>query len=161
AVKAEESSSGVVDYAFQGDRWTRESNLYHLSARDYASKFMRFTSADSIIPDPLDPQSYNRYSYVGNNPTNYIDPSGHIRMMKLDAETYAPTGGGGGIPTGKGFGGFGGYGGTDEMDARGWWTEHYGSDPLDASYENYSDAYESQQAYFPDWARAGVTQGMK
>jgi hypothetical protein len=32
---------------------------------------------DSIIPDPSNPQSWNRFSYVINNPINRIDPSGH------------------------------------------------------------------------------------
>jgi len=34
-------------------------------------------TADSIIPDALDGQSYNRYSYVGNGPLSATDPSGH------------------------------------------------------------------------------------
>lgn len=37
----------------------------------------RFISADTIIPNPADPQSFNRYSYVRNNPINLTDPSGH------------------------------------------------------------------------------------
>jgi hypothetical protein len=37
----------------------------------------RFISADTIIPDPANPQSLNRYSYCLNNPLKYIDPSGH------------------------------------------------------------------------------------
>jgi hypothetical protein len=36
----------------------------------------RFLSADSTIPDPADPESYNRYSYTVNNPLTYTDPSG-------------------------------------------------------------------------------------
>jgi hypothetical protein len=32
---------------------------------------------DTVIPDLSNPQSWNRYSYVTNNPTRYNDPSGH------------------------------------------------------------------------------------
>lgn len=34
-------------------------------------------SADTIVPDAANPQSFNRYSYVNNNPINFNDPSGH------------------------------------------------------------------------------------
>jgi hypothetical protein len=34
-------------------------------------------SADTIVPGAANPQAYNRYSYVLNNPLRYIDPSGH------------------------------------------------------------------------------------
>jgi hypothetical protein len=30
-----------------------------------------------MVPDPENPQQYNRYSYTLNNPLRYIDPSGH------------------------------------------------------------------------------------
>ena len=36
----------------------------------------RFLSADPYIKNPLNPQNYNRYSYVNNNPLSYIDPTG-------------------------------------------------------------------------------------
>ena len=36
----------------------------------------RFLSADPTIPDPSNPQSYNRYGYTVNNPLTYIDPTG-------------------------------------------------------------------------------------
>jgi hypothetical protein len=38
----------------------------------------RFIQADTIVPSPGNPQSWNRYAYVYNNPVGYSDPSGHI-----------------------------------------------------------------------------------
>ncbi|MGD9585084.1 MAG: RHS repeat-associated core domain-containing protein, partial [Lysobacterales bacterium] len=38
----------------------------------------RFIQADSIVQDPFDPQSLNRYAYVLNNPLSATDPSGNI-----------------------------------------------------------------------------------
>jgi hypothetical protein len=35
-------------------------------------------SPDSIISTPWNPQSFNRYTYVLNNPLKYVDPTGHI-----------------------------------------------------------------------------------
>ena len=50
--------------------------LNHMNGRVEDSVTGRFLSADRFIPDPTDSQSYNRYSYVVNNPLSYIDPSG-------------------------------------------------------------------------------------
>ena len=36
----------------------------------------RMLSADPNIPDPTNAQSYNRYSYVNNNPLTFSDPNG-------------------------------------------------------------------------------------
>ncbi len=37
----------------------------------------RFLSADSIVPEPGNPQDLNRFAYSLSNPTKYTDPSGH------------------------------------------------------------------------------------
>jgi GH24 family phage-related lysozyme (muramidase) len=37
----------------------------------------RFLQPDTIIPDPANPQSWNRFSYVLNNPIRFNDPTGH------------------------------------------------------------------------------------
>ncbi len=54
-----------------------ETDLINMNARLYDPTIARFISADSIIPDMYDTQSFNRYSYVKNNPLKYVDPSGH------------------------------------------------------------------------------------
>ncbi|HEX4860812.1 MAG TPA: RHS repeat-associated core domain-containing protein, partial [Rhizomicrobium sp.] len=51
--------------------------LVNLNARLYDPSIGRFMSADSIIPDPNDLQSYNRYTYVDNRPLSLTDPTGH------------------------------------------------------------------------------------
>jgi hypothetical protein len=38
---------------------------------------------DSLIPDPSNPQSLNRYSYVENRPVNFNDPTGHQKEKEL------------------------------------------------------------------------------
>lgn len=40
----------------------------------------RFLQPDSIIPGAANPQSWNRFSYVTNNPLRYTDPTGHKRV---------------------------------------------------------------------------------
>ncbi|MBN1403448.1 MAG: RHS repeat-associated core domain-containing protein [Opitutales bacterium] len=49
-----------------------------LDGRIYDPQLGRFLSADPIIQDPYNLQSYNRYSYCMNNPLSHIDPSGYI-----------------------------------------------------------------------------------
>ena len=54
-----------------------EVGLIHMNGRLYNAKLARFVSADPLIPDPMNTQSYNRYSYVRNQPTYFTDPSGY------------------------------------------------------------------------------------
>jgi RHS repeat-associated protein len=54
--------------------------LYYYGARWYDPSLGRFAQADSIIPGANDPQSWDRYSYVKNNPVGYRDPSGHTSV---------------------------------------------------------------------------------
>jgi RHS repeat-associated protein len=55
-----------------------ESGLDYFGARYYASTQGRFTSTDPLDESAhiLLPQTWNRYSYVLNNPLNVIDPNG-------------------------------------------------------------------------------------
>ena len=45
-------------------------------ARHYDPSLGRFVQPDTIVPEPGNPQALNRYSYVGNNPLRYTDPTG-------------------------------------------------------------------------------------
>jgi RHS repeat-associated protein len=51
--------------------------LIYMNARWYLPGLGRFISADTLVPNPSNPQSYNRYSYTNNNPLLYTDPTGH------------------------------------------------------------------------------------
>ncbi|NJN18832.1 MAG: RHS repeat-associated core domain-containing protein, partial [Oscillochloris sp.] len=50
-------------------------------ARFYHPALGRFLTPDSLIPDPLNGQDWNRYTYVRNDPLNLVDPSGHHPVM--------------------------------------------------------------------------------
>jgi len=55
-----------------------EVDLDFAQARYYYSKIGRFTSVDPLMAsaDTIDPQTLNRFSYSGNSPLIYTDPTG-------------------------------------------------------------------------------------
>src|SRR5688572_9119174 len=57
-----------------------ETGLDYSNARYFANTQGRFTSPDPMLSSgkPPEPQSWNRYAYVLNNPLVYVDPSGLI-----------------------------------------------------------------------------------
>jgi RHS repeat-associated protein len=65
-----------TDNLFTGQRLD-DTGLYYYNARYYDALIGRFISADTVIPDPANPQDFNRYTYCANNPLKYVDPSGH------------------------------------------------------------------------------------
>jgi RHS repeat-associated protein len=73
-----ETRTGSVptDKLFTGQRLD-DTGLYYYNARYYDPTIGRFISPDTIIPNPTNPQAFNRYSYCLNNPLKYTDPSGH------------------------------------------------------------------------------------
>ena len=74
-----ETRSGSVptDKQFTGQRLDG-TGLYYYRARYYDATIGRFISPDTIIPNPMSPQAFSRYSYCLNNPLKYVDPSGNI-----------------------------------------------------------------------------------
>jgi RHS repeat-associated protein len=72
-----DSTDGQVDNkGFTGHEMLDQLDLVHMNGRVYDPMVARFMSADTTIQNPEHGQSYNRYSYVWNNPTNLTDPSG-------------------------------------------------------------------------------------
>jgi hypothetical protein len=82
-----------------------------------------FIQPDTIIPNPADPQSWNRYSYGLNNHVRYADPTGHSPIdgpcgyqgQDCSSPLPTPSGGGNGGGNGAGSGGIGG-GNSNEQD---------------------------------------------
>jgi RHS repeat-associated protein len=77
------TNPSLTDIGFTGHKHNDYINLVYMNSRWYAPEIGRFLSADPIIPDPTNPQSYNRYTYVYNNPLGYVDEDGHVPIVPV------------------------------------------------------------------------------
>jgi RHS repeat-associated protein len=74
-----DSLDGQTDNrGFTGHEMLDQLDLVHMNGRVYNPQLGNFLSADVFVDNPDNGQSYNRYSYVLNNPTNFTDPSGFV-----------------------------------------------------------------------------------
>jgi RHS repeat-associated protein len=72
------AQSGTPDPSFTGQRQDTVAGLYDFPAREYSYQG-RWSSPDPAglaAVDPSNPQSWNRYAYVMNDPLDWVDPSG-------------------------------------------------------------------------------------
>src|SRR5262249_10952748 len=53
------------------------SKLLYLNARYYSPALGRFISPDSLVQNIVDPDAWAPYTYCRNNPTSFVDPTGH------------------------------------------------------------------------------------
>lgn len=70
---------GATEHFFTGKERDTELGLDYFSSRYYGNSMGRFMSPDPsglYFAAPENPQTLNLYSYVGNNPLYYTDPSG-------------------------------------------------------------------------------------
>jgi len=76
-------NNGYVDvrHKFTGQELDNFLGLYYYGGRWYDPETGRFISPDPFVQAPKNPQSLNRYSYVNNNPTNLVDPSGYFGLL--------------------------------------------------------------------------------
>ena len=71
----------INPFRYKSYYYDKESNLYYLNSRYYSPIYYRFISIDDI--DYLKSESINGinlYTYCGNDPINYTDPSGHFSL---------------------------------------------------------------------------------
>jgi RHS repeat-associated protein len=77
---------------YTGKERDSESGLDNFGARYDSSQYGRFMTPDpgNAGADPTNPQSWNMYSYVLNNPLSYTDPSG-LDCVYLNDDASAGT----------------------------------------------------------------------
>jgi len=73
AITAQNTTRG-----YTGHEQLDDIGLVHMNGRIYDPEIGRFLSADPYIQDPTNLQSFNRYSYVMNNPLSFTDPTGYV-----------------------------------------------------------------------------------
>ncbi|MBZ4421420.1 RHS repeat-associated core domain-containing protein, partial [Myxococcus sp. RHSTA-1-4] len=76
-------ASGAVRHGYTGHEHDDELRLINMRGRMYDPQLGRFLSPDPFVQAPLFGQSFNRYSYVFNNPLRYTDPSGFVAMDRV------------------------------------------------------------------------------
>ncbi|HWR35383.1 MAG TPA: RHS repeat-associated core domain-containing protein [Clostridia bacterium] len=78
---------------FTGKERDTETGLDYFGARYYASNMGRFSSPDEpfIDQDQSDPQSWNLYTYVRNNPLSNTNPTGNACVNGKDDDRGGET----------------------------------------------------------------------
>jgi RHS repeat-associated protein len=72
-----------TDHRFTG-QISDASGLIFMNARYYDPVLGSFLSPDTLVPEPGQPEGYNRYAYANGNPLRFIDPSGHASCAAGD-----------------------------------------------------------------------------
>ena len=90
--------TGITQHAYTFQRMLGEQmGLNDMIGRVEDAVIGRFMSADPYVTDPENPQDWNPYSYVYNNPMSYTDPTGfHTNCHEGSGSDPTCSGGGGG-----------------------------------------------------------------
>jgi RHS repeat-associated protein len=85
-----------LSHKFTGKERDSESNLDNFGARYDSLAMGRFMSPDpdNAGADPTNPQSWNMYAYVINNPLAFVDPDGRACVQDTDGNFHDDNSGG-------------------------------------------------------------------
>jgi RHS repeat-associated protein len=90
-VRTDVGTVSETDFGYTGQRALGDLGLMDYHARMYDPALGRFVQPDTIIPSANSPQSWNRFSYVQNNPINRTDPTGHNDSWWCDSESNSAS----------------------------------------------------------------------
>jgi len=83
-VRSNSTGTDIHTRKFTGQELDEATGLMYYGARYYDPLSGRFITADTLTPgDGRNPQGFNRFSYVLNNPVKFTDPTGHIPLAGL------------------------------------------------------------------------------
>lgn len=72
------NTAKTTRHGFTGHEQVDSMGLIHMNGRIYDPLLGRFLQADPFVQSPANSQSFNRYTYVFNNPLAWTDPSGYL-----------------------------------------------------------------------------------
>jgi RHS repeat-associated protein len=82
------SEPNLFTRGYTGHEHIDAFGLINMNGRMYDPRLGRFLSPDPYVQAPDYSQSFNRYSYVWNNPLKYTDPDGEIVWLVVGAAIY-------------------------------------------------------------------------
>ncbi|MDQ2827636.1 MAG: malectin domain-containing carbohydrate-binding protein [Chloroflexota bacterium] len=78
-----QSGSVANSFLYDGQQYDSATGLYYLRARYMDPATGRFLSMDPQAGSPQDPTTLHRYLYAGDDPVQYVDPSGQESVIEL------------------------------------------------------------------------------
>ena len=83
-----DTNPGFQPFGFAGGLYDQHTGLTHFGAREYDTATGRWTAKDPIL---FGGQDTNLYRYAGNDPVNYIDPTGLAVGAPAFWESFIPV----------------------------------------------------------------------